>query len=175
MFSIDRWLEWFLTRTGLPQWLVKTFFGTPDWADSAAVRKWLTRLLSYGAILTKLTETKWDDEVVVQLQAVVANDLMWSTIYNIGVKKVVPIMTEPVPIINNGRFLDRVRERWRVARTSTDENRFSIAYDPDEGENVESIATIAIILSLIINGVQLAPYLRQLLERIREKRNAKHN
>ena len=56
-----------------------------DIADGDAVRAWLTALLGAGEVLAEQTGTEVDDEIVVALAEILADDEAWETIHGLVV------------------------------------------------------------------------------------------
>jgi hypothetical protein len=147
---------------GWTKWYVLRQLGTlPDWNNAESVRTFLANKKSTLIYLTEQTTTKVDDNFVFYYGLIVDNpvvfDLLHGQIMNgINNKGTVQV---PVPEIDETQkigILAAIRER-RAARRSAG----LTAGNPVTDDTPESIAAVAITLSVITNIVQIVKLVKE--------------
>ena len=156
-FTFDLFVWWF-------------FYGYMP-KEKDACREWLRKNLKNNVLpFVQWTETQADDKVLEIVHFVVDNDSAWDIVWSMYVGG--ETATDTIIDGNNDErsgLLQRIRERIGKQRRVNATVLDAVSLSSDE--EAESVALVAVILSIIANGPLALANIKRFIERIRSRRN----
>ena len=142
--------------------------GYPPIDDKDAFRKWLIRNLKNHVMpIVEWTDTKWDDTAFDLILNIVETDSTWNTVWEIFANGAIDRneLIKEISVDPDPRLLHRIRRRIGVKRKKSTFPGEDFA-DQSTNQEAESVAMVAILVSIIANGPFALLNMRNIIQRI---------